>query len=138
MKRIARRRKIMKKIIIASLTASVMFLFTASAFADVMEVMNCKFNDDKTGADLVAVSSAWLKAAKSMEGGEDLEVYLDFPLVADTEDGEFLFVAVFADMKTFGVFMNGYSGSPAAEADEAWYEVATCSGNSLWDSFEIE
>jgi len=128
----------MKKIIIASLTASVMFLFTASAFADVMEVMNCKFNDDKTGADLVAVSSAWLKAAKSMEGGEDLEVYLNFPLVADTEDGEFLFIVVFADTKTYGVFMNGYSNSPAGEADEAWYEVATCSGNSLWNSFEIE
>jgi hypothetical protein len=129
----------MKKIIIASLTASVMFLFTAPAYADsILQLWSCKLNDDKTPADLVAASSVWLKAAKSNEGGEDIEAFVDFPIAADAEDGDFTFVLVVADTKTWGVFNNDYLDSPAGEAEEAWGEVATCSASSLWESVEIE
>jgi hypothetical protein len=129
----------MNKKLIASLTASVMFLFAVSAYADsVVQVWSCKLNDDKTNADLVAVSSAWLKAAKTMEGGDGLEVYLDFPVAAPVGDGSFNFILIAADTKTWGVFNNDYADSPAGEADEAWGEVATCSGSSLWASVKID
>ena len=129
----------MKKIIIASLTASVMFLFTAPVYADsIVQLWSCKLNDDKTFADLEAVSSAWLKAAKSMEGGEDLEAFLEYPIAADAGGGDFTFVMVVADTKTWGVFNNDYPDSPVGEADQAWSEVATCSSSSLWESVEIE
>jgi hypothetical protein len=139
MKRIAQGRKIMKKRLIASLTVSVMFLFTVPAYADsIVQLWSCKLNDDKTWADLTAVSSAWLKAAKSMEGGDDLEAYLEFPIAADAGDGDFTFVMVVADTKTWGVFNDDYPDSPAGQADEAWGEVASCSSSSLWASVEIE
>ncbi len=129
----------MKKIIIASLTASVMFLFTAPAYADsIVQIWSCKLNDGKTGADVVAASSVWLKAAKTNEGGEDIEAFVDFPIVADTEDDDFTFVLVVADTKTWGVFNHDYFDSPAGEAEEAWGEVATCSASSLWAAVEIE
>ena len=129
----------MKKIIIASLTASVMFLFTAPAYADsILQLWSCKLNDGKTGADVIAASSAWLKAAKTNEGGEDIEVFVDFPIAADAGDDDFTFVLVVADTKTWGVFNQDYLDSPAGEAEEAWSEVATCSVSSLWESFEIE
>ena len=129
----------MKKIIIASLTASVMFLFTASAYADsIVQLWSCKLNDGKTGADVVAASSVWLKAAKTNEGGEDIEVFVDFPIAADAGDNDFTFVLVVADTKTWGVFNHDYLDSPAGEAEEAWGEVATCSASSLWASVEIE
>jgi len=129
----------MKKIIIASLTASVMFLFTAPAYADsIVQLWSCKLNDGKTGADVVAASSVWLKAAKSNEGGEDVEAFVDFPIAADAGDGDFTFVLVVADTKTWGVFNHDYDDSPAGEAEEAWAEVATCSASSLWASYEIE
>ena len=129
----------MKKRIIASLTASVMFLLTAPAFADsIVQIWDCKLNDGKTGEDLAAVSSAWLKAAKSMEGGDAIQVSLEFPVAAPAGDGRFNFVMIIADTKTWGVFNNDYSDSPAGEADEAWGEVATCSGSSLWASVDIE
>ena len=108
------------------------------ALADVRDVWNCQLNDDKTPADLVAASSVWLKAAKSNEGGEDVEAFLEFPIAADTGAEDFLFVVVFADMKTWGVFNHDYSNSPAGEAEEAWGEVATCTGASDWASVEIE
>jgi len=129
----------MKKIIIASLTASVLFLFAAPAYADsILQLWSCKLNDGKTGADVIAASSAWLKAAKTNEGGEDIEVFVDFPIAADAGDDDFTFVLVVADTKTWGVFNQDYLDSPAGEAEEAWSEVATCSVSSLWESVEIE
>ena len=129
----------MKKIIIASLTASVMFLFTAPAYAgSIVQLWSCELNDGKTEADVVAASSVWLKAAKTNEGGEDIEAFVDFPIAADAGDGDFTFVLVVADTKTWGVFNNDYLDSPAGEAEEAWGEVATCSASSLWASVEIE
>ena len=108
------------------------------ALADVRNVWNCQLNDYKTLADLVAASSVWLKAAKSNEGGEDVEAFLEFPIAADTGADDFLFVVVFADTNTWGVFNNDYPNSPAGEAEEAWGEVATCSASSLWELVEIE
>jgi hypothetical protein len=129
----------MKKIIIASLTASVMFLFTAPAYADsIVQLWSCKINDGKTEDDLVAASSAWLKAAKTNEGGEDIEAFLEFPIAADNGDDDFTFVLVVADTKVWGAFNHDYFDSPAGEAEEAWGEVATCSASSLWASVEIE
>ncbi len=129
----------MKKIIIASLTASVMFMFTAPAYADsIVQLWSCKLNDGKTGDDLVAASSAWLKAAKTNEGGEDIKAFLEFPIAAHAGDDDFTFVLVVADTKIWGVFNYDYPDSPAGEAEEAWSEVATCSVSSLWASVEIE
>ena len=129
----------MKKTYIASLIASVVFLFAVPANAEnIVQLWSCKLNDGKTSADLVAVSSAWLKAAKSMEGGEEAKAYLEYPIVANAGDGDFTFVLVVPDTAAWGVFYNDYPDSPAGEADEAWGEVASCSSSSLWASAEVE
>ena len=73
-----------------------------------------------------------------MKGGKDLEVYVEFPIAAAAGDGGFSFVLIAADTKTWGVFNNDYANSPAAKADEAWAEIATCSASSLWQSVKIE
>ncbi len=129
----------MKKIIIASLTASVMFLFTAPAYADsILQIWSCEINDGKTGDDVIAASSVWLKAAKSNEGGENIEAFVEFPFVGDAGDADFFFVLSVADTKIWGVFNHDYPDSPAGEADEVWGEVATCSESTLSVSVEIE
>lgn len=129
----------MKKGILASLVASMMLLFTTAVFADaVLHIWSCKLNDDKTQADAIAVSSVWLKAARSMPGGVDLKVSLSFPLAAHAGGGDFNFVLVAADTKSWGVFFNDYDDSAAAEADAAWDEVATCNRSGLWQSVSVE
>jgi hypothetical protein len=129
----------MKNRILGTYAAMLMFSIAAPASADnIVHLWNCKLNDGKNGADVVAASSAWLKAAKSMKGGKNLEAFVDFPVAANTGDGGFNFVLIAPDIKTWGVFNNDYSDSPAAKADEAWAEVASCSGSSLWQSVEIE
>jgi hypothetical protein len=129
----------MKKKIVAAFAASVMFMITVPAQADsILEIWNCEMNDDKTPADVIAASSVWLNAAKNNEGGEDVKVSLEFPIVGDAEDSDFIFVLSIADTKTWGVFNHDYPDSPAGHAEEAWAEVATCSDNSLSASVDIE
>jgi hypothetical protein len=129
----------MKKVTIVSLTASVMFLIIAPAYGDsILQIWDCELNDNKTPADVIAASSVWLNAAKKNEGGEDIEVSLEFPIVGDAEDGDFYFVLSVADTKIWGVFNHDYPDSPAGEAEEAWGEVATCSASSLWASVKVE
>ncbi len=129
----------MKKVTIASLTASVMFLFIAPAYGDsILQIWTCELNDNKTGADVIAASSVWLKAAKNNEGGEDIEVSLEFQIVGDAGDDAFYFVLSVADTKIWGVFNHDYPDSPAGQAEEAWADVATCSDSSLSASVDIE
>ena len=129
----------MKKVTIASLTASVMFLFIAPAYGDsILQIWDCELNDNKTPADVIAASSVWLKAAKNNEGGEDIGVTLEFQIVGDAEDGDFYFVLSVADTKTWGVFNHDYFDSPAGQAEEAWADVATCSKSVLSASVDVE
>jgi hypothetical protein len=127
----------MKNGMVGSLAALLMMLFTTSSYADVRQVWTCKLNDGKTGADLVKVSSSWLKAAKTMDGGKDLEVRLNFPLAASVGDGGFTFVLIAADAKTWGIFYTNYVDSPAAKADVEWGAVASCSSSALWNSVKM-
>jgi hypothetical protein len=127
----------MKEIRKLMLGACMLGLIT-SANADVVQVWQCTLHDGKSGADLEKVSSAWLAAAKSMQGGSDLKVYHEFPLAADAGSGGFNFVLVAPDAATWGTFWNNYGGSTAAKADEDWDDVADCSGSSLWNSNAVE
>lgn len=130
----------MKKRLIALMTALAMLSFAASAFADsIVHIWTCELNDGKSGDDLISASSDWLKAAKSIEGGEDLEAYLEFRLAANVGDDNFNFVLIAPDLKSWGAWY-GDSDSDAVlqDANDAWFEVAACSSSSLWNSVEIE
>ena len=74
---------------------------------------------------------------KAMEGGADLRVLIEYPIAANAGTGEFTFVLIAPDFKTWGVFMDGYDDSAAAEVDEAWFDMATCSSSGVWESIEI-
>ena len=113
----------------------VIFIVSSSlAHAGSVEVWNCKLNDGKTFDDLNGVSSAWLAATKSMEGTEEIEAYHMYPAVANTGDGSFNFISILPDHEVWGKLAKAYPGSASQKADEAWGEVATCKGNSLWAS----
>ena len=132
----------MKKGILSTLTALLMISFPATAYSDsVLHIWSCKLNDEKTEDDLMKVSSAWLKVAKGMDGGADIEVFVDYAIFSntpDSEDGSFSFVLMTPDLKSWGTLFNDYPDSPLAKADEVWGEVADCSDSSLLSSVKVE
>ena len=129
----------MKKKVLTSLFAAFMFVCSGSAFADnAVQLWKCQLNDGKTADELLAVSKAWLDAAKTMDGGADLEVYVEFPEATNDATGSINWVLIAPDMATWGLFTNGYQDSAAAEADAAFFEVAECNTSSLWTSVQVE
>jgi len=109
----------------------------SAANADVVQVWTCTLKEGKTDAELAKVSSDWLAAVKGTKGGAEMKAYNEFPMAATTGPGGFNFVMVAPDPEAWGVFMGGYDGSAASKADEAWNQVASCSGSSLWNSTKV-
>ncbi len=132
----------MKKIILSTLTALLMISFATTAYSDsVLEIWSCKLNDEKTDDDLMKASSAWLKAAKGMDGGADIEAFVNYAFFSNTansEPGSFGFVLRTPDLKSWAALYNDCPDSPLGEADQAWGEVATCSDRSLLGSVNVE
>lgn len=126
--------KTMTKMIVAALLIGVF----SCADAALVQVWKCKTLQGKNDAEVEKASSAWLAAAKSMKGGENLEVYHSYPMAADAGERGFEFVLIAPDAATWGAFWNGYDGSAAAKADADWNNVASCSGSALWNSKAIE
>jgi hypothetical protein len=125
----------MNKVLIAIL---LMGFTTVAQANNVLQIWSCTTNEGTTMAEVEVLSAAWLKAARSMKGGDKMEVYLDTPIASSEVGDNFDFVLVAPSFETWGVFQDGYEGSPAQKADEDWFKVASCSSSSIWSSTKVE
>ena len=123
----------------AAITVSLSYLFAAPVFANnIIQIWDCELHDGKSGADAVDVSESWLKVARSIAGGEDLNVILRMPIAANATDDSFRFVLIAPDAKSWGTwFENSSTNFSLADANETWNEVASCSSSSMWAGVPI-
>jgi len=120
------------------LTTFVMFLFAAPVFGDsIVHTWTCKLHDGKSMDDMMGASSAWLKVVKSVEGGENVKLFLEYPIVANTVDGSFNFVVVADKLGPMAITWS-LTSDILEGAEDTWWEFAACSASSLWQSIEIE
>jgi hypothetical protein len=82
----------MMKTMTRFLLISVLMIFAAPAYSDAIQLFNCEFNGDATTEDAYAMASKWLKVAKTLKGGENLDVYIRHPIAASSDDIDFIFV----------------------------------------------
>jgi len=116
-----------------------LMLLSAPAYSTPVSMfLKCGQDDEASRKDLETVAAKWLKAAKGMKGGENMEVYLHFPAVAQMEEMDFAFVLVTPSIMEWGVFMDGYEGSEAQKIDKEWDELATCPNSALWQTVKVE
>jgi hypothetical protein len=127
------------KTIIRLVLISMLLLIAAPAYSgSALHVFSCQQDEEATEAQIEAVASAWLKAAKSMKGGENLEVYVSWPTAADMGENDFMFIMIAPNFAEWGVFMDGYKGSPASKVDPQMGDLADCPDSSLWESEKME
>ena len=127
------------KTIIRLVIVSLMMVIAAPAYSESFSTfLKCEQDDEASSQDLQAVASKWLKAAKQMKGGDKLEVYLHFPIVAQMGETDFAFVLVAPSLAEWGVFMDGYEGSAAQSHDAEWDELAACPDSALFRSVKIK
>ena len=123
-------------------------LLAASAFAAIAapiaanefdQVWNCELNPGKSLDDAQAVSLSWLKAAKSMESGDQLQAFINYPIIVSASQNRFDFVVRAPSLAAWGAFYDKYdSGTAVAKADEEFATVATCSGSTMWENIKVE
>lgn len=121
----------MKKIAIVIITSLLLGLSAIAAADPVTIVFSCKLNDGKTREEAMAVNSKWLKWARATGGTDEITSSYVTAVIGDF-DG-FMWVDNYPDIATWGKIADGESG-----LDEAFDEVATCSGNRMYRGEQTE
>ncbi len=126
------------KTLIRLMFASVMIAFAAPSYAgQAVQMFVCEIEDEVTEEVLLQRASAWLKAAKTVKGGENLTMSLHDPVAARMEQGDVLAVVVAPSLAEWGTFWDNYKGSAADKLDTENDDV-TCTSSRLFESFAIE
>ena len=126
-----------------SVLVSLLLIIAAPAYSDsglqAIQIFTCEFNDDATADQVMAMASTWLKAAKGMKGGKNLDAYIRFP-VAEGSDakGDFRFVITTPTFEEWGAFTDAYEGSPAAKVDEQFDNLVDCPDSTMWEGLKIQ
>jgi len=120
--------------------ALAMAAFTTPVAANDFEhVWYCELKPGKTLDDARQVASAWLAAARSMKHGEQLHATIRYPIIVGDSENRFDFVVRAPSLAVWGAFYDTYSdGTPVADADLKFAEVAGCSGSTLWESIAVQ
>ena len=120
--------------------ASAIAAFAAPAVAnDFDQVWNCELNPGKTLSEAREVARTWLAAARSMKHGGRLQAFIRYPIIVSESENRFDFVVRAPSLAAWGAFYDSYdSGTPVADADVKFAEVAGCSGSTLWEWIAVE
>jgi len=116
-----------------------LMLAAAPAYsAEVIQIYNCEMNEDATDDDIKAVAAEWLKAAKKIKGGEQLELHLRYPVVGQMGEKDFSFVLIAPSLEQWGLFASGYKDSALEEIDDKFDALCDCPDSSLWEIEEVK
>ena len=82
--------------VVGLMLISVMLIVAVPANAvRVSQVFSCEQDDDATEEEINAGAAKWLKAAKTMKGGENMEAWVYYPVaVSDMGESDLLFIVV--------------------------------------------
>jgi len=118
---------------------SMLMMVAAPAWSgSAVAVYQCEQGDDASEADVLAAVADWLKAAKTMKGGENIDAFAMFPMAATMGEFDWMFIVTAPSFAEWGAFMDGYEGSTAADSDKKYADIAICPDSALWESFRME
>ena len=108
--------------------------------AEATHMWKCEMDDDTSEDAVIAMAGEWLKAARTMKGGERLEAYVYFPVAVNAiGETDVWFVVVAPSFEEWGKFWDNYAGSPAAEVDKGNQKNGVvCPDSVLWESIKIK
>ncbi len=127
-------------IIVRLMLVSMLMLVAAPAYsAEATQMWKCEIDDDASEEEVTAMAGEWLKAARTMKGGERLEAIVYFPVAVNAiGETDVWFVVVAPSFEEWGKFWDNYTGSPAAEVDKRNQEKVICTDSALWESVKIK
>jgi len=128
------------KFIVSAVFISILMVVAVPAYSggSAMQMWKCEMDDDATEKHVKEKAAEWLKAAKTMKGGKNLEAYIYFPVaVNDMGETDLIFTLVAPSFAEWGQFWDSYSGSAAAAADKQ-NELVNCPDSAVWEAHKIK
>jgi hypothetical protein len=126
------------KTLIRLMIISMLMVIASPAYAEAIQIFNCEYEGEATEDDVLDMAGKWLAAAKTLDGGKNLQVFLRFPVAASVDDIDFKFVLVTPDFAEWGAFTDAYELSKLEEIDDELDKVADCDDASLWEGGELK
>ena len=130
---------VMMRLTIVSVMLSMMMFAAAPArSAEATQMWKCEMGADTTEEEVEAGAAKWLKAARQMDGGDQLEASVLFPVAVNVVGNtDFMFIVVAPSFAEWGKFWDVYQISPEGDADQANADV-DCPDSALWNSVKVE
>ena len=128
----------MKKFILLMFISMFLMVAGPAWSAEVLHVLTCQQDDETSDAKVEAISAEWIKAVKTIKGGENLRLRLQFPVAAKVGEVDFAMIMVSPSFSEWGEFMDNYPGYAAEAVDEKYVDDLDCGNGTLWESIEIK
>ena len=128
----------MKTFMRLALVALLVVVAAPSYAGEAWQSFTCEIVGDATEDQVVAMGSEWLKAAKSMKGGENIQVHVAFPVAAQMGETDFRMLIMMPTIKEWGEFWDGYHGSPASKVDVKYQDMIECPDSRLFEHVKIK
>ncbi len=104
-----------------------------------MQMWRCEMNAGATEEQVMQGAQEWLAAARTMKGGENFDLYANFPVaVNSTGQIDLVLMLVAPSFEEWGEFWDGYGDSPAADVEEASEALIICPDSVLWESSKVQ
>lgn len=126
------------KTLIRLMIVSILMAVASPAYSEAIQIFNCQLEAEATNDEAFDMAEKWLKAAKTIKGGKNLQAFIRFPIAASVDDIDFKFVIATPDFADWGAFTDAYEASAIAEIDDEFEKIAICNEASLWEGEEIK
>jgi hypothetical protein len=128
-----------------SILVSLFLIIAAPAYSisgsQVLQIFVCEFVGDNASEDKVLeLATAWLKAAKQMEGGANMGLVIRFPIAeGDGVKGDFTWVISTPTFAEWGAFTDAYEGSAVSKVDDQLFDnLADCGQSTIWEGMILD
>ena len=125
------------KLPLRMMLAAVLMILAFPAYSGTaLQVWNCGMEEGVTEEDLHAKAKAWVAAARKVDGGENIEVYVLFPVAVNAAgETDFAFVVTTPTFAEWGKFWDAYPDSDAADLEG---QGTFCPDSMVWESVKVE
>ena len=128
--------KAIRLMLVSVMVFAVVMVAAAPAFAaKASQTWKCEMGNGISENEVIVKGKEWVKAARSIEGGESIKANLRFPVAVDaTREVDVLLEVVWPTFEEWGRFWDNYSGSEAAMLDDKNAgEGIICPDSAVWE-----
>ena len=115
----------------------VMVLSAGTAFSgQAMQMWRCGLKDGVSEADIEKRAVEWLKAARQLDGGKNLEAMVLFPVAVNASgETDLIFMVTAPTFAEWGRFWDVYPSSDAAAGEN---DGMFCPDSVIWEAMKVK